>query len=225
MNRGMKRTATALSIGLLVTVAPAAVRAAPPPSTAASASVPSHVTLELRDAPIRQALEQLFHQAKVDYSLDNAVAGFVTLSLTDQPFDSALRLILRASRAPLTYRIEGGVYIITPRTLETSASVERAPETPRPDGSNRIVAGDGHQWDTIQVTYLDPADVAQILNITILPTFARQGGGGVSAGTAGSRTPGTGGMLGLPGAPGAGSGGSSGGGLAIAPGVPLRLSY
>jgi hypothetical protein len=38
----------------------------------------------LRDAPIRQALEQLFGAAKVDFTIDNNVVGFVTLKITDQ---------------------------------------------------------------------------------------------------------------------------------------------
>src|SRR5215217_6577368 len=61
------------------------------------------ITLDLRDAPVRQALEQLFNNAKVDFSIANEVQGFVTLKITDQPFENALRLILRSSSIPLTF--------------------------------------------------------------------------------------------------------------------------
>ena len=35
------------------------------------------ITLDLRDAPIRQALEQVFNSARVDYAIDNAVAAAI----------------------------------------------------------------------------------------------------------------------------------------------------
>src|SRR4051794_20424892 len=70
------------------------------------------VTLDLRDAPIRSALEEIFKSAKVDYSIDPGVAGFVTLKITEQPFENALRLILRSAQFPLTYTKESGVYIV-----------------------------------------------------------------------------------------------------------------
>src|SRR5678815_3689996 len=79
------------------------------------------ITLDLRDAPIRQALEQVFNSAKVDYSIDNAVAGYVTLKITEQPFENALKLIMRSASIPLTYTKESGVYIVKPRPLDTYA--------------------------------------------------------------------------------------------------------
>ncbi|MDX1931956.1 MAG: hypothetical protein SFU56_05065, partial [Capsulimonadales bacterium] len=88
------------------------------------------VTLDLRDAPIREALEQLFKSAKVDYSIDPGVAGFVTLKITEQPFENALRLILRSAQYPLTYTRESGVYVVKIREIATTTNAAPPPAPP-----------------------------------------------------------------------------------------------
>src|SRR5687768_6939640 len=98
-----KQTGTVVASGLLLSALSAAVVVAPVSagSAFAQAQPPAPeralppITLDLRDAPVRQALEQLFNNAKVDFSIANEVQGFVTLKITDQPFENALRLILR----------------------------------------------------------------------------------------------------------------------------------
>lgn len=163
------------------------------------------ITLDLRDAPIRQALEQVFGSAKVDYTIDNNVQGFVTLKITDQPFENALRLIMRSASVPLTYTRESGVYIVRPRALDTAVgSGIGGPGGGLNDPGSTGLGGDtastrAASYETIQLTYADPADLAGILNITILPVGVRQdsnqgGGGGGGFGGGGGRPGGPGGF-------------------------------
>src|SRR5256885_9807517 len=74
------------------------------------------VTLNLENADLRYALKLLFTSAGVNYTLDQAVQGSVTVALTDVPFRTSLDSVLRStqSQAPLTYPAEDQGYIITP---------------------------------------------------------------------------------------------------------------
>lgn len=177
---------------------------------------PFNVTLDLKDTPLRAALEQLFRMVKVDYSIDPSVQGYVNLKVTDMPFENALKLILRSSSTPLTYLKDSGVYMVKPRTLSASTppppALALADEVP-PKNS----------YDRIELTYADPVDLAQILNITMIPIYtrfglnvpgasgiarpgARNGGTNPGAPTPGSGRPGTG-MPSPPPMPGSAPGG------------------
>lgn len=117
MNFQVKAT---VFLGLVLAMAfvPIAGKANAPAATAkAEGAAPAEqkVSLDLQNAPIREALEKLFRQTKSDFSLDNSVQGYVTLKITDQPLESALRLLLSRSAVPLTYTKESGVYFIKPR--------------------------------------------------------------------------------------------------------------
>jgi hypothetical protein len=180
-----------LGLGLLAAV--------PQTAYAQTAKAMPPVSLDLRDAPIRQALEQLFQTVKADFQIDNGVAGFVTLKITDQPFENALKLILRGSLIPLTYSVEGGVYIVKPRLAPIIT--ETAPPPPFPEQ----ITAPAPRWEVIHLTYIDAADLAQILGIQMLPFGARFGGQQGGAGMGGGF--GTGGF----GAPGTGFGGFGGG--------------
>jgi hypothetical protein len=142
----------------------------------------------------------LFNSAGVQFAIAPNVAGFITLRIADQPFDNALRLIMRASSVPLSYFVEGGVYFVRPRPLVDPAH----PITLPVDVTNPKL-----QYlplEQIQLTYIDAADLSSILGVTNLPNFTR----GQQAGNAlGSGRGGLGGSLG--GALGGGLGGLSGG--------------
>ena len=150
---------------------------------AQTAHTPPAVTVELRDAPVRDALVQIFTSAKVDYSIDPRVVGTVTLKVTDLPFESALKLILRSSPTPLTYSKDGGVYLVKPRVDTVAASVAASPAETQADFAPRKT-----NRESIELTYVDPMDLAQLLNITLLPIGTRQGIG--APGSTGLVTPG-----------------------------------
>jgi type II secretory pathway component GspD/PulD (secretin) len=164
-----------------------AARAQQPSAAAAAPASPAAegvVNLDLQDAPIRDALTQLFHDSHVDYSIANDVGGFVTMKVTAQPLESALRLMMRAV-GDLTYDRVNGVYFVRRRAIDTQPAIAAAAPAPLPEPQ---VAEQG--WDTIQLNYIDPYDLRQILRILIVPTFSRQSGGANRSGGA-TTTPAT----------------------------------
>ncbi|WP_395094749.1 hypothetical protein [Armatimonas sp.] len=207
------RTIATIALSLVLTAAPRSVLAQDVAATP--------VTITAQDAPVRSTLEAFFKQAGIkNYILENGVAGFVTLNLVDQPMESALKLVLRANSIPLTYSKENGVWIVKPRRVSTEAvlapielATQEQPASPH--------------FERISLTYLDPADLSQILGgITMIHQFTRfTGGQGFSAGqgfssgngllgrgngqpNSGNRQPGTGGGVLFQ---GAGNGQSGGG--------------
>ncbi|GIV17863.1 MAG: hypothetical protein KatS3mg022_3298 [Armatimonadota bacterium] len=115
------------------------------------------VTLTLESASIADALKLLFRSTGYNYTLDESVVqGYVTVSLKDVTFETALRTILRAANPPLTYRVDGGVYIISPKveTYETGTQELQQPEEP----SQPQV-----RTEKITLQHLDSLAIAQIL--------------------------------------------------------------
>lgn len=151
---------------------------------------PGLVTMELRDAPLRATLEQLFERAGVQYSLNGAMPGFVTMKLQDQPFETALTLILRAAPVPLTFAVEDGVYLVQPRKAPLPATVTvDAPPAP--------ASAPARVWERIELVHIDPMDLAAALGLNVLiRNFSRMtgaAGGGFSG-----RAPGAGNGFGQP---------------------------
>ena len=177
--------------------------AAPP---VPSAPAPKNVTLDVRDAPLRQVLMQLFDKAKIDYALDNAVSGFVTIKVTNQPIDTVLRLILRSSETPLTYTITNGVYEIKPRTLAAAQPATLNVGIP-PETAPLVASSDGPHLAVINLTYLDPFDLQGLLGVILVPSGSRGFGGAAASGAGAPPIPGgqAGGNNGSPNGSGANS--------------------
>jgi hypothetical protein len=167
----------------------------------------NNVTFDLQDAPIRSTIEAAFKQAGINnYIIDNNVVGFVTLKITEQPFENALKLIMRAASVPLTYTKENGVWIVKPRAVNPNPQ-DSVPAASTEDLGTRPNAA----FERINLTYLDPMDLSQILGGIINVSFsnrAMQGGGGM-----GGMGGGMGGMGGGMGGMGGGMGGMMGGGM------------
>ena len=167
---------------------------------------PNSITLDLKDAPIRTVIEMAFKQAGItNYVIDNNVAGFVTMTITDQPFENALKLIMRAATTPLTYIKENNVYIVKPRQITVSNP------TPAPDLTQDDSARNNVSFERIPLIFIDPMDLMGAFgNITFIRQFNRGGGGGMGGGMGGMGG-GMGGMGGGMGGMGGGMGGFGGG--------------
>ena len=162
------------------------------------------ITLDLQDAGIRGVLEAAFKQAGINnYLIDNNVVGFVTLKVTEQPFENALKLIMRAASVPLTYTKENGVWIVKPRTITPP---EQSQNQTQPDVNP--TRPQQAAYERINLTYLDPMDLQMVLGgMTRIQFYTRFGGGGMGMGGMGGGM-GGGGMMG-----GMGGGGMMGGGF------------
>lgn len=134
-----------------------------------------NVSLDLRDAPVRTCLEMAFKQADINnFVIDNNVAGFVTMTITDQPFENALKLIMRGATVPLTYIKENNVYIVKSR------SITPIPQTGGPDPIPEINTNRA-AFERISLTYIDPFDLMSAFgNILYIGQFQRFQGGGMN---------------------------------------------
>src|SRR5437764_5569290 len=129
------------------------------------------VTLNLENADLRYALKLLFTSAGINYTLDQAVQGTVTVSLTDVPFRTALESVLRSTQttSPLTYRVEDKVYIIAPKVEQpTETGGTDNPEEKAPP-KNRFVK--------IPINFADVFDIASAFGGQVIQSNAGRGGG------------------------------------------------
>lgn len=133
-----------------------------------------NVSLDLKDAPVRTCLEMAFKQADINnFVIDNKVAGFVTMTITDQPFEVALKLIMRGATTPLTYIKENNVYIVKPRRITIEAN-------PDPNYYSDLIMETNRNSITLErisLTFIDPVDLMSVLgNIILISQFNRSGG-------------------------------------------------
>jgi len=112
-------TAALLSFGIVPALAQETYTYEPPPEMR-----PLPLTtvgyLDLRDAPVRQSLELVLGPYRMDYSIDNAVAGYVTVKAVGEAFEGQLRSIQRSVNIPLVYDVtDDNVYLVrTPLTAD-----------------------------------------------------------------------------------------------------------
>ncbi|NLN75610.1 MAG: hypothetical protein GX139_04825 [Armatimonadetes bacterium] len=84
------------------------------------------VTLELKDADVRSAIESLFRGRNRNFSVSQDVSGTIpSLSITGVSFDNALKSLLKS--AGLVYRVENGVYMINKKPdVSATAALDAA---------------------------------------------------------------------------------------------------
>ena len=135
----------------------------------------SNITMELKDAPVRTSLEMIFKQAGIkSYVIENSVYGVISMNLSEQPFENALKLVMRANTIPLTYTKENDVYIVKARvfTEYKQPAPEITAEQPR-----------GIMFEKIYFYHIDPFDLQAVLgNILFINQFGRFTGNGSGMG-------------------------------------------
>ena len=137
---------------------PLADEGSPAGDSAAAAAGPFRgepVTLDLRDADLRDVLRLLSEVSGLDFVLQPGVSGRVTLRLTETPWDQALEVLLR-SRG-LDYRLEGGVLRVGELAELVAEQVER-----RRQEEARSLAG---ELETLRrrLVYARPEDLREPL--------------------------------------------------------------
>ena len=71
---------------------------------------PDGVTIDLKDAPIRNVLEQIFHTKNVQYTIDPRVQGTITAKFRDAPLLECVRSILKVAQVPARLEVADNVY-------------------------------------------------------------------------------------------------------------------
>jgi len=130
----------------------------------------SNITMELKDAPVRTSLEMIFKQAGIkSYVIENNVYGVISMNLSDQPFENALKLVMRANTVPLTYIKENDVYIVKARVFT---------EYKQPTPEITIEQPRGLMFEKIYLNHIDPFDLQVVLGrILFINQGTRQRGG------------------------------------------------
>ena len=137
--------------------------------------------MELKDAPVRTSLEMIFKQAGIkSYVIENSVYGVISMNLSDQPFENALKLVMRANTVPLTYTRENDVYIVKARVFT---------EYKQPSPEITLEQPKGIMFEKIYLNYIDPFDLQAVLgNILFINQFGRFTGNGSGMGNFGGGT-------------------------------------
>jgi hypothetical protein len=176
---------------------------------------PEKITLDFRDADLREALDALFRGRPQSYLLDPDVSGRVTLSLKDVPWNAALRSILDSNG--LEYSINNNIYRVFRKPPETpvsgaftgttiSSSSMPTPTMPTSAVSPRRAL----KIEVIQLQHADPAEIAALFGgYAVSSGFGGMGAGLGSYGIGGVY--GGGGIGGGYGGYGGGYGGVGGG--------------
>jgi type II secretory pathway component HofQ len=116
------------------------------------------ITLDLKDAPVRTTLEMMFKQAGVkNYIIESKVSGFVTINLTEQPFENSLKLIMRANTIPLSYIKENDVWIVKTRQITET----------KPAPVIEVVNTKSEFFEKIHLYHIDPIDLISALGYII----------------------------------------------------------
>lgn len=143
-------------------------------------------SLELQDAPIRDALRILFKNVGVSYTIASDVQGTVTASLKSVPFETALRNLL--GQVDATYRVEASIFNIVRK--ETQTDVGGGNQLP----NETLPTTDQKRFYRIKIQRADPQYVYMLLRgemgfnsgpeISTLSGggFGGQGGGGFGGG-------------------------------------------
>ena len=85
------------------------------------------VSLEFKDADIRDVIETLGRETGLNFVVDPRVRGPVTVTLRDVTVEQALKLILDAHG--YTYTVEDGVYLIKPKERQVAPPVPQVTPT------------------------------------------------------------------------------------------------
>jgi hypothetical protein len=130
------------------------------------------VTLNLQNADIRSALTLLFNTVGANFSIASDVRGFVTVSLNDVPFQAALESILRASTMmPLTYRIENGVYTISPKQEDNTNTYAPTQQENTSTSSSTTTPSLPKRFTKIPVNFADAGEIALLLGGTPIISY------------------------------------------------------
>ena len=128
--------------------------AAPAPDPFGAAVEP-RVSLDFRDADLRDVLRVLSEVSGLDFVLQPGVAGRVSLRLSEIPWEQALELVLRSQR--LGHVLEEGVLRVGPATELAGEYEER-----RRQQEARELAGDLMTFSR-SLAYVRPEEVRELL--------------------------------------------------------------
>ena len=141
------------------------------PSVRAADDTDRKVSVNLRDIPLRSAIDSLFSGTGLQYSVDPNVLNVpVTLNLRDIGLQSALRLLVRqaATAQPgLTFSKDGDIYVIKIR--QPVAAAPQVQDEPPPEYTEKATE---FTWEKIPIQFNNVMVFTLAFGGTMLPTEA-----------------------------------------------------
>ena len=173
-----------------------------------AAAVEKRVSLDLQDAPVRQALGVLFQGTGLNFVLDPTADQRVTLALRDVPFDEALQAVLKAAK--LTAKLDGSIYNLSSVQAEVPVAPPYSPPAYGPSEPSVEPPSAEVRVEKISINFADAFDIATMLGGE---TISSRGGSFVMGGGSSGFGYGSsfGGAYGVPGYGSSGYGGGLGG--------------
>lgn len=135
--------------------APAPAEQAEPAAGPSAEAADPRITLDFRDADLRDVLRVLSEVSGLDFVLQPGVAGRVSLRLSEIPWEQALELVLRSQR--LGHVLEDGVLWVGPAAELAGEFEER-----RRQREARELAGDLVTFSR-SLAYVRPEEVKELL--------------------------------------------------------------
>ncbi|MCC2668763.1 MAG: hypothetical protein K0Q72_1234, partial [Armatimonadetes bacterium] len=176
------------SVGALIAVVGVGAALSAPPAWSQAADADKKVTVNLKDIPLRAAIDALFAGTGYQYSVNPDVMNIpVNLNIRDVGLQAALRLLVRqaATAQPgLTFSKDGDIFVVKIRRETLAAPmVDEAPPEFTDEGSE-------FTWEKIPVQFNNAAVFTLAFGGTMLPTEADVlmgggGGGGMGGGMGG----------------------------------------
>jgi len=149
---------------------------------ALAADNPGNVNMDLQDVDVRTAIQSLFRGTGINFTIDQDVQGTIpTVSFKDVSFDAALKSLCRT--ASLTYRQDGGIYLIQKKQ---PAPVDTTPTAPV-DTTVDVQATTTEETmiDKIPLTYTGATELLSMMNGQTGSTGGGYGGYGGGFGNSG----------------------------------------
>jgi hypothetical protein len=172
------------------------------------------VTVNLKDIPLRAAIDALFAGTGYQYSVNPDVQNIpVNLNIRDVGLQAALRLLLRqaaVAQPGLTFSKDGDIFVVKIRR-ENTAATPMAEEAP-PEYTDEQT---DFTWEKIPVQFNNVAVFVLAFGGQMLPTEADVLMGGMGGGMMGGMGGGYGGGMGMGGGMMGGMGGMGMGGMGM----------
>ena len=169
------------------------------------------ITLNLKNVPIKTALDLLFKSAGIrNYTIAPEVQGFASIEAQDAPFTSALRNLLLSVNSVFT--VDNGSYNVAVKRPPAAPNVTIDRPTTVSSNGDGTTSGQPQRFYPIRIDKYDAFVIASLLGSTgivdVPPNITR--GSGAAGGQGGQ-----GGQQGGYGGRGGGGFGGGGGGLGI----------
>ena len=146
-----------------LSLAGAALLAAPPAAHAQAPGGGKTVTISLQNAPVQTVLRSLFKSAGQNFTIDPAVTGSVNVDVNGVSFQQALDAILSGTNPPLQAPLVNGIYQVGVQQAQPAAPPANGGAAGAAGGATPSTATDPHHAYRIPISHYDAAYMSYLV--------------------------------------------------------------